>query len=127
MTLCTARRRAFRQGSWGSKPFVVFRLIKEAVNGSGGVGHSDAPVEARRAPSAFLSEIESAGVGLLWATNRAGLLSYISEKAAAALEKEPKALLGIPISSLFSQTSIEAGGDTARSLRLTLRPQSNIE
>ncbi|MEL6542001.1 MAG: EAL domain-containing protein [Pseudomonadota bacterium] len=106
---------------------MVFRLIKEAVNGSGGVGHSDAPVEARRAPSAFLSEIESAGVGLFWATNRAGLLSYISEKAAAALEKEPKDLLGLPITSLFSQTSIEEGGDTERSLRLTLRSQSKIE
>ncbi len=106
---------------------MVFRLIKDAVNGSGEAGRGDAPKEARRAPSAFLSEIEGAGVGLFWATNSVGLVSYISEKAAAALEKEPKDLLGLPITSLFSQTSVEEGGDTERTLKLKLRSQGKID
>jgi len=107
---------------------LVFGLLKDAVQGNdSGRQKLEPPREARRAPSQFLSEIESAGVGLFWATNRKGELTYLSEQAAEAFEQGKQSLIGKPITSIFSLTSVEDGGVTERSLNLKLRSHSKLK
>lgn len=106
---------------------MVFKLIKQATQaGDEGEFVATPPREARRAPSAFLSEIESVGVGLFWATNAKGELTYLSEKAAASLGVSARQVLGAPITSIFGDTRIEGEGNTSRSLNLKMRSQSKI-
>ena len=105
---------------------MVFNLIRQATQSGEARPVAAPPREARRAPSAFLSEIESAGVGLFWATNSKGELTYISEQAAASLSVSGKQLLGLPITSIFGDPLLEDDGNSARSFNLKLRSHAKI-
>ena len=83
--------------------------------------------EAPRKPSAYLAEVEHAGVGMFWATNTRGELAFLSQSALASLGDGAEAILGKPLTSIFTQTSVDDDSESSRSLKLKMQSRSRIE
>ena len=66
---------------------------------------------------AMLDELEQSGLGWFWASDAAGNLSYLSSAIAARLDLPMEALVGQPITAIF--TTLEAEG-RAKSLPLMM-------
>ncbi|MEM7689882.1 MAG: EAL domain-containing protein [Pseudomonadota bacterium] len=105
---------------------MAFNLLRNAGSPSANQGAAEKEQEPRTA-SAYLSQIEDAGVGLFWATNAAGELAYLSQCALASLDVPADRIVGRPLTSIFSPTSIDRDGEPARSLNLKLKSKSRIQ
>ncbi len=105
---------------------MAFGLIRK-----GGRGAQDvAAVEKWAAPprsSNVLDEIEEVGIGLFWATDASGELTYLSKQAIATLGEGADKLVGRPLLSIFSDASVDENMPSGRSLKLKLRSHSKIE
>jgi len=96
-----------------------------AVSARGGA--SAAGPGEPRPRSAYLSEIEDAGVGCFWATDAQGALAYFSDSALGMLGEEGAALIGQPLTEIFLPADSDGEAVSARSLNLTLRSHGRID
>jgi len=76
---------------------------------------------------AVLSEVEQLGVGMFWATDALGNLSFLSQRALQDLETDGGDLLGKPLVQVFSDIDSEPGAPTQRSLSFKLKAHSKLE
>jgi len=83
---------------------------------------------ARTDRAAVLGEVEELGVGMFWATEADGNLSFLSQRALADLGAEANSLIGRPLIQVFSDINSEAGGVThQRSLAFKLNAHSKLD
>ena len=86
-------------------------------------------VERTSAPdrSVVLSEVEELGIGMFWATDADGNLSFLSSRALADLGARAADLIGTPLTSVFDDIEEEAGAPTQRSLAFKLKARSKLD
>jgi diguanylate cyclase (GGDEF)-like protein/PAS domain S-box-containing protein len=74
-----------------------------------------------------LGEVEELGIGMFWATDAQGNLSFLSQRALADLGTAPEGLIGQPLTQVFSDIDTEAGAATQRSLAFKLKARSRLD
>ena len=84
-----------------------------------------------RAPSpdstSVLGEVEELGIGMFWATDPEGNLSFLSQRALADLGADSESLIGKPLTRVFRDVDEEDGGPTQRSLAFKLKARSRLD
>ncbi len=75
----------------------------------------------------ILSQIEEMGVGSFWATDEHGNLAYLSAGALASLGANGKALLGSPISTIFTDADEDDDQSNVRPLSFSVVSKSKID
>ncbi len=74
-----------------------------------------------------LGQVEELGVGMFWATDADGNLSFLSSRALADLGSGSDALIGTPLTRVFSDIEEEVGAPTQRSLAFKLKARSRLD
>ena len=82
---------------------------------------------ARPDRAAVLSEVEQLGVGMFWATDAQGRLTFLSQRALQDIGPEGDNLIGQPLAQVFSDIESEPGAATQRSLAFKLKAHSKLE
>lgn len=82
---------------------------------------------ARPERTAVLGEVEELGVGMFWATDEAGNLSFLSQRAITELGDASGELIGQPITRVFNDIEPEAGAPAQRSLAFKMKARSRLE
>lgn len=77
--------------------------------------------------AAVLGEVEELGIGMFWATDAEGCLSFLSQRALAELGAEGATLIGQPLQRVFTDVNEQDGGATQRSLAFKLKVRSKVE
>lgn len=86
-----------------------------------------APPSATPNGTTVLGEVEELGVGMFWATDPHGNLSFLSQRALADLGADSASLIGTPLIRLFQDVDEEAGGPAQRSLAFKLKARSRLD
>ncbi|HSF12777.1 MAG TPA: diguanylate cyclase, partial [Erythrobacter sp.] len=76
---------------------------------------------------AVLGEVEQLGIGMFWATDAEGNLSFLSDRAMQDLGANGEALLGKPLAQLFNDIDLEPGAPAQRSLAFKMKSRSKLE
>ena len=74
-----------------------------------------------------LSEVEQLGIGMFWATDADGRLTFLSQRALDDLGQEAEALIGKPLSQVFTDIEPEPGAPQQRAIGFKLKARSKIE
>jgi diguanylate cyclase (GGDEF)-like protein/PAS domain S-box-containing protein len=82
---------------------------------------------ARPERVAVLGEIEHLGVGMFWATDAEGRLSFLSERALQDLGGDGAELIGKSLVQIFSDIDVEPGAPTQRCLAFKIKARSKLE
>ena len=83
--------------------------------------------EARPDRAVVLGEVEELGIGMFWATDAEGHLTFLSQRALVDLGSETETLIGKPLTAVFQDIDDEDGGPTQRSLSFKLKARSKLE
>jgi len=103
-------------------------FLKSAREPKRSVPHEQNPVpETRPDRAAVLGEVEELGIGMFWATDAEGNLSFLSQRALADLGDESAALIGRPLTNVFHDIEDEPGSTTQRSLAFKLQARSKLD
>ena len=89
-----------------------------------GVGRRSA---TRANHAKMLSEIEEMGIGMFWATDAEGCLTFLSQRAIGDLGLPAEELIGQPATRIFSDIDPEPGAPQQRSIGFKLKTHSKIE
>lgn len=76
---------------------------------------------------AVLGEVEDLGIGMFWATNAEGDLTFLSSRALDDLGQGGDSLIGRPLTQVFHDVEAEAGAPAQRSLAFKLKARSKLE
>jgi diguanylate cyclase (GGDEF)-like protein/PAS domain S-box-containing protein len=82
---------------------------------------------ARPDRAIVLGEVEELGIGMFWATDAEGNLSFLSQRALADLGDDSAALIGKPLTNVFHDIEDEPGSTTQRSLAFKLKARSKLD
>ncbi|GAA0770009.1 diguanylate cyclase (GGDEF)-like protein/PAS domain S-box-containing protein [Erythromicrobium ramosum] len=86
------------------------------------------PVAAQRPDRAIvLGEVEELGIGMFWATDAEGHLSFLSQRALVDLGTDSETMIGKPLTQLFHDVDDEDGGPSQRSLAFKLKARSKLD
>jgi diguanylate cyclase (GGDEF)-like protein/PAS domain S-box-containing protein len=86
------------------------------------------PVAGSRPDRAVvLGEVEELGIGMFWATDAEGNLSFLSQRALADLGTDSLSMIGKPLTQLFHDVDEEDGGPSQRSLAFKLNARSKLD
>lgn len=88
---------------------------------------ADALLVVRPERTSVLSEVEQLGVGMFWATDAQGRLTFLSQRALQDLGPEGECLFGKPLAQVFSDIDSEPGAPTQRSLAFKLKAHSKLD
>ena len=113
-------------------PLGFLKSARQQGNRSGasaGSAADDAPFSAQRLPAqtSVLSDIEKLGVGMFWATDADGRLTFLSQRALQDLGPGSETLIGKPLSQVFSDIEPEPGAPQQRAIGFKLKVRSKIE
>lgn len=86
-----------------------------------------APAMTRPDRASVLSEVEQLGVGMFWATDAEGRLTFLSQRALQDLGPDGDNLIGQPLAQVFNDIDSEPGAATQRSLAFKLKAHSKLE
>jgi diguanylate cyclase (GGDEF)-like protein/PAS domain S-box-containing protein len=86
------------------------------------------PVAASRPDRAVvLGEVEELGIGMFWATDVEGHLSFLSHRALVDLGTDSETMIGKPLTQVFHDVDDEDGGPSQRSLAFKLKARSKLD
>jgi diguanylate cyclase (GGDEF)-like protein/PAS domain S-box-containing protein len=86
------------------------------------------PVAAQRPDRAIvLGEVEELGIGMFWATDAEGHLSFLSHRALVDLGTDSETMIGKPLTHVFHDVDDEDGGPSQRSLAFKLKARSKLD
>ena len=86
------------------------------------------PVAGSRPDRAVvLGEVEELGIGMFWATDAEGHLSFLSQRALVDLGPDSQSMIGKPLTQLFHDVDEEDGGPSQRSLAFKLKARSKLD
>ncbi len=74
-----------------------------------------------------LREVEELGVGMFWATDAQGRITFLSQRAREDLGQDGGTMIGRPIAQVFRDIDCEPGAATQRSLSFKLKARSKLE
>ncbi len=74
-----------------------------------------------------LGEIEELGIGMFWATDAEGRLSFLSQRAMIDLGVEANAVIGRPLTTIFQDVEEETGSPAQRNLAFKLNARSKLD
>ncbi len=77
--------------------------------------------------SAVLGEVEELGIGMFWATDPEGRLSFLSARAIVDLGLDSGSLIGQPLTHIFQEIEEGTGASTQRSLAFKLKARSKLD
>jgi diguanylate cyclase (GGDEF)-like protein len=82
-----------------------------------------------RAPdrAVVLGQVEELGVGMFWATDPDGNLSFLSQRALTDLGSGSETLIGTPFTRVFGDIDEQVGAPTQRSLAFKLNARSRLD
>ena len=106
-------------------PLGFRKAIRDARNApptSGDAARAPAPDRAL-----VLGEVEMLGIGMFWATDAQGNLSFLSQRALDDLGHDSADLIGQPLTRVFHDLDEEDGGPTQRSLAFKLKARSRVD
>jgi diguanylate cyclase (GGDEF)-like protein/PAS domain S-box-containing protein len=86
-----------------------------------------APPAPRPERTTVLGEVEELGIGMFWATDAQGNLSFLSQRALHDLGDAGQGLIGAPLTQVFQDIDIEEGAPTQRSLAFKLKAHSKLD
>ena len=81
----------------------------------------------RQSRANVLGEVEELGVGMFWATDAHGHLTFLSQRALDDLGSDGSDLIGKPLEQVFQDIEEEPGAPTQRSLSFKIRTRSKLE
>jgi diguanylate cyclase (GGDEF)-like protein/PAS domain S-box-containing protein len=87
----------------------------------------DAAPAPRPLRSDVLSEVEELGIGMFWATDADGSLSFLSQRALADLGDDAEGLIGKPLTQVFRDVDEEGPGPAQRSIAFKLKARSKLD
>lgn len=87
----------------------------------------DTTIAARPERSAVLREVEDLGLGMFWATDADGHLTFLSQRALDDLGQDGASLIGTPLTKVFRDIDTEPGATTQRSLSFKLKAQAKLD
>jgi diguanylate cyclase (GGDEF)-like protein/PAS domain S-box-containing protein len=97
----------------------------QAAPGHGASGKAKG--SARTEGAAVLRDVEDLGVGMFWATDAEGRLTFLSGQAMQDVGREIGDLLGKPVVEVLRDLNVDAHGSSQRSLSFKIRARSKIE
>ena len=74
-----------------------------------------------------LGDIEELGIGMFWATDAEGRLTFLSQRAIRDLGHPVEALIGQPLTQVFRDVEAEPGVPQQRALGFKIKARSKIE
>ena len=74
-----------------------------------------------------LSDVEELGVGMFWATDAEGQITFLSSRALEDLGHNIDAFVGKPVAQVFHDVDSEPGAPTQRSLAFKIKARSKLE
>lgn len=77
--------------------------------------------------STVLSEVEQLGIGMFWATDADGCLSFLSARAMQELGHDSETLIGTPVQQVFHDIEAVPGSPTQRTLGFKIKSRSKLE
>ncbi|MFN4019599.1 MAG: putative bifunctional diguanylate cyclase/phosphodiesterase [Erythrobacter sp.] len=77
--------------------------------------------------TSVLSDVEALGIGMFWATDAEGRLSFLSQRALDDLGFTAEDLLGKPVSQVFTDIEAEPGAPQQRAIGFKIKARSRIE
>ncbi|MFN3865035.1 MAG: putative bifunctional diguanylate cyclase/phosphodiesterase, partial [Erythrobacter sp.] len=77
--------------------------------------------------TSVLSDVEALGIGMFWATDAEGRLSFLSQRALDDLGFTAEDLLGKPITQVFTDIDPEPGAPQQRAISFKIKTRSRIE
>ncbi len=77
--------------------------------------------------STVLSEVEQLGIGMFWATDADGCLSFLSARAMQELGQDSESLIGTPVQQVFHDIDAVPGSPTQRTLGFKIKSRSKLE
>ena len=75
----------------------------------------------------MLNDIEELGIGMFWATDAEGRLTFLSQRALCDIGVDSEALIGKPLTQVFSDIEPEAGVPQQRAIGFKIKARSKIE
>ncbi|NBB23782.1 EAL domain-containing protein [Porphyrobacter sp. SLTP] len=83
--------------------------------------------ESRPDRAVVLGEVEELGIGMFWATDAEGHLSFLSQRALVDLGTDSETMIGKPLTQVFQDVDEEDGGPSQRSLAFKLKARSKLD
>lgn len=103
-------------------------FLKSARESNRPVPQPEGPAPLVRSDrSEVLGEVEELGIGMFWATDAEGRLTFLSKRALVELGSEAESLIGNAITQVFQDVEAEDGAPTQRSLAFKLKARSKLE
>jgi diguanylate cyclase (GGDEF)-like protein/PAS domain S-box-containing protein len=103
-------------------------FLRSARGGKGTLPEAQAAGPAPRPDrTAVLGEVEELGIGMFWATDAEGCLSFLSQRALADLGAEAEELVGKPITQVFQDVEEDGAARGQRALGFKLKTRSKLE
>lgn len=103
-------------------------FLKSARETKRSVPDGQTPVaEPRPDGAVVLGEVEELGIGMFWATDAEGHLSFLSQRALVDLGPDSQSMIGKPLTQLFHDVDEEDGGPSQRSLAFKLKARSKLD
>ncbi|WP_086616957.1 putative bifunctional diguanylate cyclase/phosphodiesterase [Erythrobacter tepidarius] len=98
---------------------------RPANTGKSGAGGGEEQSLPERA--SVLSDIETLGIGMFWATDAQGRLSFLSQRALEDLGFTAEDLVGKPVTQVFRDVDPEPGAPLQRAFGFKIKAHSRIE
>jgi diguanylate cyclase (GGDEF)-like protein/PAS domain S-box-containing protein len=90
-------------------------------------GEGEAPAPSLYSRADVLSDIEALGIGMFWATDAQGRLSFLSQRALDDLGFAAEDVLGKPVTQVFTDIEPEPGAPQQRAIGFKLKARSKVE
>ena len=103
------------------------KSVRDQANQAAAASQAEASPPPRPERTRVLSDIEELGIGMFWATDSQGNLSFLSQRAMQELGQDAEALIGRQIVNVFSDVEDEHGSSSQRTLSFKLKAHSKVE
>jgi len=102
-------------------PLGFLKSVKDKSSRSSGAARPKA------VGAGVLSDVEELGIGMFWATDAEGRLSFLSQRALEELGYSDGDLIGKPLAQVFAEVDSEPGAPQQRALGFKLNAHARIE
>jgi diguanylate cyclase (GGDEF)-like protein/PAS domain S-box-containing protein len=108
-------------------PLGFLKSARDSARGQRAPTPDVAAPAARPDRASVLGDVEELGIGMFWATDAAGQITFISQRALDDLGLEAESLVGQSMVQVFHDIDSEPGAATQRSLAFKLKARSKLE
>lgn len=108
-------------------PLGFLKSMREQAGAARALASGETAPAVRPERIAVLSEVEALGVGMFWATDAQGHISFLSQRALEDLGQDGETMIGKPIAQVFRDIDSEPGASTQRSLSFKFKARSKLE